>query len=905
MKFGHVIAFVISMTLCGLSFAGTGDQWAGVDYLNGRLLLVMSEEFDGQGLGFDEFGFVHAGIPDLDARFVEFKCQSFKRLVPDAILDRIPTALPEAYRTYLLEFDSEVPVMTVLESFAASEFVSNAEPDILYRLFRTPNDPQFSSQWDKQIMGAEAVWDLTTGSPAIICAGLDTGVDWRHPDLSPILWVNPGEDVDGDQEVWSFNDYPGDLDDLNGVDDDGNGFPDDFLGWDFISGIGGCAGNEDCDNIQDNDMFGREPHGTHVGGIMVAAGNNGIGVAGFSWVGKLMALRCGYLASDGQGYMPQSATVPGSYYAVANGADIINMSYGGPGFSSVANSAVVAAWNAGLLLFGASGNDNQSSIQYPAGYENVIAVNATNSSDRKANFSNYGAWTDISAPGVGIPSTVNNGGYQSWDGTSMASPNAAGAAALLWALFPDLNNASVRELMYISAFNLDALNPNFVGMLGVGRVDVRTAAAMLLPNLNVISSSLTDNVGDGDGRLESGESAQLELVIQSSPDWAPATNVVVNVTSSNPIVSISNGTQSVGALAPGAAATATVTLTAGTIEDGTWLDLNVNLTSDEGFNRTVTYTIRVGRGRLLVVDDDGSGNFQSYYYSSLIDLGANPDLWSSSLDGQPTSFHLSHYPAIIWVCGNETSNTLTASEQEALTSYLNAGGNLLISAHGLRNDIGGSSFFSDYLRSASDNNLAGDRVVNAVEGVPVFDGTRLLLQGGACANNGLTGPDRILPVNGGVAAFEYTTAGGVGAVMYDGAYKSIYFAFSLEAGCGLAGTDHYSVVLSRTLEWFGIERVDVHERPTAPIPHSARLIGNYPNPFNPTTEVKFEVGAASNVELRVYDIQGRLVSELVSGLVQPGTHQVQFDGSGFASGVYFVRLVAPGVVQSAKMVLLK
>ncbi len=333
MKLRHVGLCVLLLFMSRAAVAGQTERWAGIDYLSGRILLVLDESVGDRTPALNSLGIVEIGVADLDQRFDEFECTSMRRLVPDAILDRVPTAGPEIYRTYVLVFRPEYPVMAVLESFTKSAFVQDAEPDMLYRASRTPNDAQFSSQWDKQLMGAEAVWDISIGSPSIICCGLDTGVDWRHPDLSPSLWVNPGEDLDGDQDPFWETDYPGDIDDLNGADDDGNGFPDDFLGWDFIAGIGGCAANEDCDNIQDNDMFGREAHGTHVGGIMCAAGNNGIGVAGFSWVGKLMSLRTGYLSSDNQGYMPQSATVPGTYYAIANGANIINMSYGGGGTS--------------------------------------------------------------------------------------------------------------------------------------------------------------------------------------------------------------------------------------------------------------------------------------------------------------------------------------------------------------------------------------------------------------------------------------------------------------------------------------------------------------------------------------------------------------------------------------------
>ncbi|NUO18402.1 S8 family serine peptidase [bacterium] len=904
MKLRNVGLAIWVLGLCTIAAAGSGERWYGVDYLNGRALVVLSDAGEEMEPVIGGDGIVSVGSEQLDAVFREFECTSMSRLIPDAILDKVPTASPDAYRTYLLKFRTEYPVLAFLDALLATPYVKYAEPDVLQRLFRIPNDDRWNSQYDKSLMGAPAVWDLTTGSPEIICSGLDTGVDWRHPDLRDILWVNPGEDLDGDQEPFTESDYPGDIDDLNGADDDGNGYADDFLGWDFISGIGGCAGGEDCDTQQDNDMYGLESHGTHVGGIMVAQGNNEIGIAGFSWVGKLMALRCGYLASDGQGYMPQSATVPGTYYSIANGADIINMSYGGPGFSNIASSATVAAWQAGLLLFGASGNDNVSGIHYPAGYNDVIAVNATNSNDQKAGFSNYGAWTDISAPGVGIMSTVREGGYQAWDGTSMASPNAAGAAALLWALFPDFTNSSLRDLIYVSATNIDAINPNYIGLLGAGRVDVETAASMLLPSLSVTSSSLLDNSGDSDGRLETGESGTLTMVIAADPNWATATNIQLNVTSSDPSVTVSNGSQSIAMLAPGQAQSVEVTLTAGTIPDAFWLTLDVAITTAEGFDRTVNYTMRVGRGRVLVVDDDGSANFQRFMFDELDEMGAVPDMWSSSLDGSVPGSELVHYPAVFWVCGNETANTLSQDERNALANYLNGGGKLLISGQGIRNDISGESFFADYLHAASDGDAAGDRVVRGATGNTTFGDLNLLLQGGSCANNGQIGPDKILPVNGSIAAFEYTNVGGVGAVMYDGAHKVLYFAFSLEAACGLAGTSHYSVVLQRTLDWWGVS-LDAEEFVPASIPASFTLIGNYPNPFNPTSDVRFEVSSSTNVELSVYDIQGRLVQTLVNGVVQPGMHSVQFNGEGLSTGVYFARLAGNDKVQTVKMVLLK
>lgn len=897
-------------TLCFLNllWAGSFNQWADSDYLLGRVLVTFDESVGAASPQMNQGNPISMGIPELDEIFSEYECRWSARLVPDQILDRL-IVTPHMYRTYVIVFRSEYPVRAIYERLTASSYVDQVEPDLLYHIARTPNDPSWNSQWDKQIMGAPMVWDVNTGNPDIICCGLDTGVDWQHPDLTPVLWVNPEEDLDGDQVQYVADFppyYPGDYDDLNGVDDGDNGYPDDFLGWDFIVNIGGCATGEDCDNMMDNDMFGMEAHGTHVGGIMAAQGNNGRGVSGFTWVGRLMALRTGYLDNQGQGYMPQSATIPGTYYAVANGARILNMSYGSGSYSGQAQTACTDAWNNGALLFGASGNDNVSSPHYPAGNENVVSVNATDQNDHKAGFSNYGTWTDVSAPGVSIPSTVNNGGYQSWDGTSMASPNAAGAAALLWGMFPSLTNAQVRDLIINSAEDIDAENPGYAGLLGSGRVDVENAASGFIPRLSVIATGIMNDSFDNDGRLETGETGQLILTFYNHPDWAAAQDISVSVSASDSALSVSNGEFSLGTISPGQSVSnqaTPVTLTASSFEDAFWTDLRVSIIAGNGYATEILVPLRVGRGLVLLVDDDNGAAYQSYFYNELFDLGVNPDMWTSSLDGEPTLHDLQEYQGVIWSCGDDQANSLTDTEQTLLASYLDAGGKLLISGQGIRNDISGTTFFSNYLHAATDADAPGDRVINGIEGNLISGGMDLLLLGGGCAGNGQLGPDRILPVGDAIPAFEYTSVGGVGAVMYSGAYKVLYCAFALEAACGLAGSNHFRDVFANTMAWWEIS--DADERGATEVPSSLRLLGNFPNPFNPTTEIRFELATSSRVTLKVYDLLGREVVTLVDGLVPAGAHTERFDAAGLPSGMYLARLTSGEYSQTTKMILLK
>ncbi|MBU1983598.1 S8 family serine peptidase, partial [bacterium] len=483
-------------------------------------------------------------IPTLNALFSEFECTSAQRLVPDGILGRLKVA-PDLYHTYVLTFRSEYPVLDVLDRLAGDANVVLVEPDLIARISRVPNDALWGQQWDKRIVGAPAVWDVSVGSSEIICVGIDTGVDWNHPDLTPNLWVNPGEDLDGDGVAWTDATYPGDYDDLNGVDDDGNGYTDDFLGWDFIRNIGNCAPGEDCDSQMDNNVFGQHSHGTHVGGIMAARGDNGIGIAGMSWVGRLMGIRAGYLDNQGNGGIPESASLPAILYAVVGGARVINMSYGGPGFSSHANEVMNTAWAEGAMLFAASGNDGVTDLHYPAAYASVIAVNATDNNDRLAHWSNRGTWTELCAPGAspGVMSTVNNT-YGTMSGTSMASPNAAGVAALVWSLAPEMTNVQLRDLIFDTAHDITGNNSGVPpSHLGHGRVDAAAAVASFYPQMRIASFDLSDQIGgDGDGRLESGESGNLVLTCTNDPGWANADDLSMTISSEAPFVSLANST---------------------------------------------------------------------------------------------------------------------------------------------------------------------------------------------------------------------------------------------------------------------------------------------------------------------------------------------------------------------------
>jgi hypothetical protein len=295
-------------------------------------------------------------------------------------------------------------------------WVREAYPDRAYQLAYEPNDPLFPSQWNLFKMQVPQAWDWTRGNPQVVVAVLDTGVDYNHPELAPNLWVNTGE-------------IPN-----NGIDDDGNGLVDDYLGYDFA--------------YNDPDPMDDHGHGTACAGIVAAVGNNNLQIAGVAFGCRIMCVKIGL----SNGYSYDSMFAPAVIYAARMGAKVQSISYFSDDLTPALRAATDYAWKQGSLLVVAAGNYNEPLPLYPAGYDRAVGVAASTGSDRKASFSNMGSWVDVAAPGVGIYATTMGGGYtDSFAGTSAAAPNAAGVAALLWSWSPNARIETIREALEYSA----------------------------------------------------------------------------------------------------------------------------------------------------------------------------------------------------------------------------------------------------------------------------------------------------------------------------------------------------------------------------------------------------------------------------------------------------------------------
>lgn len=339
---------------------------------------------------------------------------------------------------------------------AARPDVVYAEPNYRLKLFVAPppvmpNDFDFASQWGLLNSGqgdgqpgndihATEAWPVTTGSPDVRVAVIDTGIDYYHPDLEANVWLNPGE-VAG-----------------NGRDDDANGYPDDVHGYDFVS--------------DDSDPMDDQSHGTHVAGIIGAVSNNRIGVAGICWNVRLMAIK----AFDDHGEGTVSAVVEAIEYAIANGARVINASWGQTDKSLALQDALTEAWQAGVLIVAAAGNERTDIAPFPAAYEPVVAVAALNKNGARAYFSNFGAFVDLAAPGEAILSTLPNARYDLLSGTSMAAPFVTGTAALIWSLHPEFTNEQVATILRNA---VDEIGTD--QYVGTGRLNAAKAVAVQSP----------------------------------------------------------------------------------------------------------------------------------------------------------------------------------------------------------------------------------------------------------------------------------------------------------------------------------------------------------------------------------------------------------------------------------------
>jgi hypothetical protein len=470
----------------------------GVDYFADRVIVSVEHGIDLVPID-QAAGRISTGYADIDRVISAEGITRIDRFHKGRISNEIIRDVVD--RLYVFYIGNGGNLESAIESLSGSGGVESAEPYYIHRTSYVPNDPMIASWYHLRKIDAFLAWDFirgdTTSRP--ILGIVDSGVYYDHPDLEPNMWTNPTEDLNHDGLFTSA--------DINYTDDDGNGYTDDVVGWDF--------GNND------NIPFEPYPyHGTHVAGCATMASDNSAGGAAIGWGARIMALKC---SGNDPEYVPYGWD--GILYAIENGATVVNCSWGRGGSPSQAEQNIInAAYAAGIVVVAAAGNDNSQSRGYPAAYTHVVAVASVDADDVRSYFSNYGTWVDIAAPGEGIYSTWDHGSFSSLQGTSMASPIVAGVVCLIRAARPNISVDSVVNLMLNSADTIDHLNPGYAGLLGRGRVNAAVAIGReLFPKFQVDTISYILTQDDGDGLLNPGE--RLNLNVTLTNEWQNASNI--------------------------------------------------------------------------------------------------------------------------------------------------------------------------------------------------------------------------------------------------------------------------------------------------------------------------------------------------------------------------------------------
>jgi subtilisin family serine protease len=423
------------------------------------------------------------------------------RVLDARALDPKQTELDQGTQIVLtLEETEESVIREARKQAESTPAVQRAELDPIWSSNSIPNDPRYGEQWHLPKISAPAAWDVATGSPSVLVAIIDTGIDRTHPDLVNAIWQNPYDAKDG-------------------IDNDGNGLVDDVNGWNFYR--------------NNDDLTDSTGHGTHLAGLIAAQRNNGIGVAGVASGVKVLPI----VVSE---YAPASAVVSAIYYAVDRGAHIINMSFGGPESFSGARAAIDYATERGVLLVASANNWASDEYSYPAVYQDVLAVAATDENDQRARLSSYGAWVDIAAPGQDVLSTFPVNDYMKVSGTSQAAPIVCGVAALLKSRHPDWTAEQIRTQLLGTADDLNPTNPDYLGQLGAGRVNAARAVSTTLSGPRAyLKGYLAQEVsGNGDQQLGPNETGQLSVATHFTVGGATAS---VRLETTDPYLTITTG----------------------------------------------------------------------------------------------------------------------------------------------------------------------------------------------------------------------------------------------------------------------------------------------------------------------------------------------------------------------------
>jgi serine protease len=842
---------------------------------------------------------------------------------------------------YIVKYNSEMSIEDAVNRIYSSGEVEYAQPKYLAHLCFTPNDPSLGSQYFINKIQCPAGWDIQQGDTNVVIGIVDTGTDWDHPDLASNL----------------KNNY---ADPINGVDDDNDGYIDNFRGWDL--------GENDNDPTVDN------THGSHVSGCADAVTNNGVGVSSPGFRCKFLPVKISNNGALVAGY-------EGIKYAADHGCNIINCSWGGGGAGQFEQDIVTyASINKNALVVCAAGNDNSSESFYPASLKYILSVASTNSADTKSSFSNYGNAIDVCSPGSSIYSTIYNNTYASLDGTSMASPICAGTCAIVKAQFPNYTGLQVGEKVRVTCDNIDGINPSYAGKLGKGRINMLRALTVSSPSLRLTSYDITDG---NNNVFQPNDTLRMIGTFKNYLD-PTSSSAAVSITTTSTAVTLINGSVTLGTIptlgtnvngsnpfiikvnsnAPAnAVVDFKVSYTDGSYTDFEYFSVTVN---PFYFNMNVNNVITTinGKGNYTFNDypnntqGDGfkfRGGLNLNYEGGLVCAtsstqvsdcvrGSNQNLESADFTNI-IPFQITQPGIISSQDGNAKYNDDAAGATKigievTFSSYeftSPADSNYIIMKYKIKNTTSSpisnfyAGLFNDWDIGASgasnkadwdaanqmgyiwriDNNPATYTGVALLSATSVsywaIDNDNTISGNPWGIYDGYTDAEKYQSLSSGIGRQQAggTAGGDVSNIVGSGPYtipanSEITVTFALIAGDNLADLQANCVAAKNKYNTLlGITNFN------SEVPEKYSLSQNYPNPFNPSTNIKFALTKPGFTNLKVYDALGREVSELVNKNLLAGSYEVEWNAASFTSGVYFYKIQSEGFTETKRMVLIK
>ena len=866
--------FIIFMSLV-LAFAASATLGAGLsgesDIVRGAVVCKITSD---NLVDLPVDGADRMGIEQLDRFMDEIGATWIERKFPHCNPPK--PGGTDLTRIYNLYFPESISVNDVVRDMSRLDVIEWVEPWYRMVYHMEYNDERYDEQWIIERIDADHAHDISTGDRRVAVAIVDTGIDMDHEDLEDNLWINPGEDLNGDGEI-TRNEH-------NNEDDDDNGYVDDFYGWDF----------EGRDNYPDDPGGGQAAgHGSHCAGIASAVTNNETGIASVGYACGIMPVR------SGEQFGPE-----GIVYAATTGAKVISCSWGPPMPQRVIEEAVDYAYENDALVVAAAGNLGMFPPEtrvYPAAYEHAVAVAGTDPDDRIWEGSNYGNWVNISAPGEDILSCILNNSYEVHSGTSMATPLVAGAAVLIRATYPQLNVDETLELLYEGADDIDDLNNQYRGKLGVGRININNSlqlgpmATVEIGDLEIVSDN-NDN-----GKLDPGETVELAITISYSENAEEAIEeIAVTLICENEALTVENPEFWIDELEPGGEASNmdepfVVQISEDALATTTWLFVMVEsepaeLYLEEGFETVI------GHPEILVIDDDGGANVDETYIAAVYRMNRGWQRWDIATMEEPPAVEMfDNRSMTIWLTGDE-EGTLSDIDKWILANTIETGSNILLIGEYIGDDTDNKNFLRDYFGALHQANRVRATLVRGYDnGSPFSADVQMILDD---EEGGSDSPSSMVAVNGAGALANYVVGDdeiGVAGVYRnnpDNETGTIYLGFAFEAIIDEENLTSKHEALSLMYDWFTGEHAV--SQVSSPVVESFSLEPAYPNPFNSVIRLDFSLPVTTEYRLTICDISGRLVSELGVGALSAGRYRTVWDARDFSSGVYIARLTTTG-----------